>query len=55
MKEPKHLVSVVIPCFNYGKYVDEAVDSVLQQTLPNVEIILVDGGSDAETYSGSGF
>ena len=39
------LVSVVIPCFNYGAYVGEAVDSVLRQTLESVEVIVVDGGS----------
>ena len=39
------LVSVVIPCFNYGAYVAEAVDSVLAQTLRDVEIIVVEGGS----------
>jgi glycosyltransferase involved in cell wall biosynthesis len=39
------LVSVVIPCFNYGLYVEEAIDSVLAQTLKNLEIIVVEGGS----------
>ena len=39
------LISVVIPCFNYGAYVADAVDSVLRQTLERVEVIVVDGGS----------
>lgn len=39
------LVSVVIPCFNYGAYVAEAIDSVRQQTFSNCEIIVVEAGS----------
>lgn len=39
------LLSVVIPCFNYGQYVGEAVRSVLTQTLAGVEILVIDGGS----------
>ena len=39
------LVSVVIPCFNYGVFVAEAVDSVLAQTFEDLEIILLEGGS----------
>lgn len=43
--EGQPLVSVIIPCFNYGHYVTAAIDSVLAQTLKNIEVIVVDGGS----------
>jgi GT2 family glycosyltransferase/SAM-dependent methyltransferase len=39
-------VSVVITCHNLGEYVDDAVQSVLDQTFHDVEILLVDDGSD---------
>jgi glycosyltransferase involved in cell wall biosynthesis/SAM-dependent methyltransferase len=39
------LVSIVIPCFNYGRFLTEAVDSVLSQTFTDLEVIIVEGGS----------
>ena len=46
--EPR--VSVLVPCYNQGEFVDEAIDSALAQTYANVEIIVVDDGStEAET------
>ncbi|WP_159462764.1 glycosyltransferase [Caballeronia catudaia] len=44
------LVSVVIPCFNYGHLVREAIASVEAQTFQDIEIIVVEGGStDAQS------
>ncbi len=39
------LVSVVIPSFNHARYVTRAIDSVLGQTLGEIELLVVDDGS----------
>ena len=39
-------VSVIIPCFNQGRYVLETLTSVLNQTYPNIEVIIINDGSD---------
>ncbi len=39
------VVSVIIPCFNHGSFVAEAVASALSQTYRNLEVIVVEGGS----------
>lgn len=43
------LLSVVIPCFNYGDYLGQAIDSALAQTYRRVEVIVVDDGSTDDT------
>ena len=43
------LVSVVIPVFNGLPYLVDTLESVMEQTYPNIEIVVVDGGSDAPT------
>lgn len=43
--EEEQSVSVIITNYNYGRYVCDAVESVLRQTVPAKEIIIVDDGS----------
>ena len=46
---PPPRVSVIIPCFNHGRFLRQAARSVLSQTLADIELIIVDDGSTDET------
>lgn len=38
-------VSIIIPSFNYEKYITQTIESVINQTYTNWELIIVDDGS----------
>lgn len=44
-------ISIVIPVYNGGQYIKKAIDSVLDQSYPNKELIVFDAGSNDETVS----
>jgi len=40
------LVSVIVSCYNHAPYIEECLLSILHQSYPNIELLVVDDGSD---------
>lgn len=45
MKNLTPLISVIVPIYNVEAYLSECLDSILQQTYKNLEVILINDGS----------
>jgi len=46
MTEQQPLVSIVIPCYNHAQFVQETIQSVIDQDYENIELIIIDDGSN---------
>ena len=49
MREDLIKVSVIVPAYNVEKYIPKCLDSLINQTLKEIEIIVVDDGSSDKT------
>jgi glycosyltransferase involved in cell wall biosynthesis len=49
MKRERIGISVVVPSFNQGRFIDQTIRSLLDQNYPNLEVLVMDGGSTDDT------
>lgn len=46
---PLPKISIITPSYNQGQYLDETIRSIISQSYPNYELIIIDGGSTDDT------
>lgn len=51
MDNNQPLVSVIVPCYNHERFIQQTVESVLKQTYKSVELIVIDDGSRDQSAS----
>ena len=49
MNNQKPVISIIVPAYNAESYIEHCLDSLLNQTLSNIEIILINDGSTDNT------
>ena len=43
-------ISIIIPCFNAEKYIDKCIETIVNQTYSNIEIIIINDGSSDSSF-----
>ena len=46
MEKEKYLVSIIVPVYKVERYIERCIESILAQTYKNIELILINDGSD---------
>ena len=48
---PEHLLTIAVPNYNYGRYIERTLQSVREQDYPDIELIVVDDGSGDDSVA----